>query len=46
MEILAEHLDDTPMIDLRAMQDNLVQVMAQYDKGGDAFYDQISAFHK
>ena len=48
VEILAEHVADqpTPTIDLSAMQDALGQVMAQYDKGGDAFYDQISAFHK
>jgi putative ATPase len=48
VEVLAEHVaaGDACVIDLQAMQDALGQVMAQYDKGGDVFYDQISAFHK
>ncbi|HWN30660.1 MAG TPA: replication-associated recombination protein A [Burkholderiales bacterium] len=38
--------DKTTDIDAQYVQDVLAQSVRRFDKGGDAFYDQISALHK
>ncbi len=42
----AATLRDTARIDDGFVQETLAQNLRRFDKGGDAFYDQISALHK
>ena len=43
---LAEEERGTLKIDEQVLQDVLQQSLRRFDKGGEAFYDQISALHK
>jgi len=43
---MAPDVNGKRRITLETMRDVLGTAMSLYDKGGDAFYDQISAFHK
>ncbi|CAH9058169.1 Replication-associated recombination protein A [Pseudoalteromonas sp. CIP111854] len=43
---LAEHQDQQVVIDSQVLEYVLPSHLAKYDKGGDIFYDLISAFHK
>ncbi|CAH9055484.1 Replication-associated recombination protein A [Pseudoalteromonas holothuriae] len=43
---LAEHQDQQVVIDSKVLEHVLPSHLAKYDKGGDIFYDLISAFHK
>jgi putative ATPase len=44
--IVAAHGADIARIDKDFVADALAQNLRRFDKGGDAFYDQISALHK
>jgi putative ATPase len=49
LEIASDLADDTQgtlKIDEQVLQDVLQQSLRRFDKGGEAFYDQISALHK
>ncbi|MCP5264484.1 MAG: replication-associated recombination protein A [Burkholderiaceae bacterium] len=48
LEIVAEssHASGAPMIDTQFLENALSQDLRRFDKGGEAFYDQISALHK
>jgi len=45
VETLADMTDDQ-QVSIDVLKGVLGKAMMHYDKGGDAFYDQISAFHK
>lgn len=38
--------EDTPVIDDEVLEETLTQSLRRFDKGGEHFYDQISALHK
>lgn len=42
---LAEN-DQTPVINNKVLEETLTQSLRRFDKGGEHFYDQISALHK
>ncbi|MBQ25431.1 replication-associated recombination protein A [Alcanivorax sp.] len=47
LEVAADLADmDTPQIDAELMREVLRDAVRRFDKGGDLFYDQISAMHK
>ncbi len=48
MEVVAESARDAgvAMVDSAWLETSLSQNLRRFDKGGDAFYDQISALHK
>lgn len=46
LEILADFVEDGDSVDDAQLEDVLGGSLRRYDKGGDVFYDQISAFHK
>src|SRR3546814_17409432 len=48
MEVVAESARDAgvTLIDSAWLEISLSQNLRRFDKGGDAFYDQISALHK
>jgi putative ATPase len=45
-ESLVELAGDTAELDEAALERTLGELLRRYDKGGDAFYDSISALHK
>ena len=45
-EIAVEAAEDAPAIDEAALERALGALLRRYDKGGDQFYDTISALHK
>lgn len=46
LEILADFVEDGEAVTNAQLEDILGGSIRRYDKGGDVFYDQISAFHK
>ena len=46
LEILADFVEDGETITDEQLENVLGGSIRRYDKGGDVFYDQISAFHK
>lgn len=46
LEIAADLVDDGGTIDIALVGDLLNDTRRRFDKGGEAFYDQISALHK
>lgn len=38
--------DETPVINNKILEETLTQSLRRFDKGGEHFYDQISALHK
>ena len=47
LEVAADLADqDAPKIDAELMREVLRDAVRRFDKGGDLFYDQISAMHK
>lgn len=38
--------EDAPVIDDEVLEETLTQTLRRFDKGGEHFYDQISALHK
>lgn len=38
--------DEAPLINQKILQETLTQSLRRFDKGGEHFYDQISALHK
>lgn len=46
LEILADFVEDGEAVTDAQLEDVLGGSIRRYDKGGDVFYDQISAFHK
>ncbi len=47
LEVAADLADgDAPLIDAELMREVLRDAVRRFDKGGDLFYDQISALHK
>ncbi|MBM6549585.1 replication-associated recombination protein A [Marinomonas ostreistagni] len=46
LEILADFVEDGESVTDAQLEDVLGGSIRRYDKGGDVFYDQISAFHK
>ena len=46
LEILADFVEDGEAVTDKQLEDVLGGSIRRYDKGGDVFYDQISAFHK
>ena len=47
LEVAADLADgETPVIDAELMREVLRDAVRRFDKGGDLFYDQISALHK
>ena len=47
LEVAADLVDqDAPKIDAELMREVLRDAVRRFDKGGDLFYDQISAMHK
>ncbi|MGB2248204.1 MAG: replication-associated recombination protein A [Alcanivorax sediminis] len=47
LEVAADLADgDAPLIDVELMREVLRDAVRRFDKGGDLFYDQISALHK
>lgn len=46
VEILADFVEDGETVTDKQLEDVLGGSIRRYDKGGDVFYDQISAFHK
>ncbi|SBS26766.1 Replication-associated recombination protein A [Marinomonas aquimarina] len=46
VEILADFVEDGETVTDQQLEDVLGGSIRRYDKGGDVFYDQISAFHK
>ncbi len=46
LEILADFVEDGEAITDEQLENVLGGSIRRYDKGGDVFYDQISAFHK
>ena len=46
LQSVADALVSTPQIGTELLESVLGQSLRQFDKGGDAFYDQISALHK
>lgn len=46
IEVLADLIDDQSLITQSQVSEVLAQSVRRFDKGGDLFYDQISAMHK
>jgi len=46
IEVLSDLIDDHSLINLSLVSEVLAQSVRRFDKGGDLFYDQISAMHK
>ncbi len=42
----AAHTANVTQVDVKFLDDTLAQNLRRFDKGGEAFYDQISALHK